>query len=671
MIIIHKIDNFLFNLFPKAKQTGNSSEILKEELTSYYTFGPYKPQVEIDNEYVRIEIDTSAIISQKPAFDTAIKYCESGKYKKAKPVLEKLVKNNPTVSEYHRVLGQIYSDEGDQDKAVNCLIDALRWDPKNTHALTMMGNIFAKFKNDVKTAMTYYEQALNVKPDDHIAMNNIGANLMNLGKVNEAEQYFKKAYSINSNYPNTVYAMGMVKDIKGEHPTAFDYAIQSMKKSKINNPIYNNAFNLATEISHKIIDSQPASQTDSASALLSNYSQKLAVESGKIIDIIPDDSIPFPAKLELAENYDREKHIVRFKKAAPAVSHLIMHELVHLDIAVQCRKNNANYLFVATKDHKERFIRDNEAIIQRLNKEGLDDKSIADYINSLFSGMNNQIYNTPVDLFIEDFLYKTYPELRPFQFTSLYALLQDYIKSATGRNIIEYTPANIRNANIVLSLTHSFQYKDLYGCETANLFKATAQQMKIAKGFYDEYQKYQKNDMALEAYKLILKWAKELRVENYFTLVDENEFRRNKLDACSFAEEYHSIPNLEKRGKGDFEQFQSSPPAGEGKGKGDPAGQMAVTMYCLSALKYFQDKDLEEIKKVGFEIGMLGRQGIDPAKTEKKYHLISIPGKEFTGLQLLAYMYSAFQVIDPFLDTGLEFKKEYEAAKGMLGNGNI
>jgi len=77
-------------------------------------------------------------------------------------------------------------------------------------------------------------------------------------------------------------------------------------------------------------------------------------------------------------------------------------------------------------------------------------------------------------------------------------------------------------------------------------------------------------------------------------------------------------------------------------------------------------KELPEIQKVGFEIAMLGRQGIDPAKTEKKYYLESITGKEFTGLQLLAYMYAAFQVIDPFLDTGLAFKKEYEEAKKLF-----
>jgi Tfp pilus assembly protein PilF len=677
MIIIHKTDDFLFNLFPKAKEAGKSFETLKDELGNYYTFGPYKPKVEINDDVVKIYIDTSAILSQKPAFDTAIKYCESGNFKKAKPVLEKLVKNNPTVSEYHRVLGQIYSDEGRQEEAINCLIDALRWDPKNTHALTMMGNIFAKSKNDIETAMTYYEQALKVRPDDHIAMNNIGANLMQLGRVTEAESYFEKAYSINSNYPNTIYAMGIVKDIKGEHLTAFDYAIQSLKKSKVNDPLYRNAFQLASEVSRKVIVSQSVSQSVSSSTLLDNYSQKLAVDSGKITEIIPDNSIATPAELELAENYNRDKHIVKFKKDFPAVSHLIMHELAHLDFAVKCRKKNANYLFVTTKEQKERFIRENEAIIQRLNSEGIDENSIADFINSLFSGMNSQTYNTPVDLFIEDFLYKAYPDLRPFQFTSLYALLQEYIKSATSKKIIEYTPAIIRNANIILSLMNSFQFKDLYGYETGSLFKASQQQMKTAKGFYEEYQQYQKNDMALEAHQLIQEWAKELKIENYFTLVEENEYRSSHLNDAIFPAETElsskaSFPLVGNQSnspliKGDRGLLKID--SGQAGVTADPTAQAAVTMYCLSALQYFQDKDLEEIKRVGFEIAMLGRQGIDPAKTDRKYHLKSIPGKEFTGLQLLAYMYSAFQVIDPFLDTGLNFKKEYEAAKEMFEKG--
>ena len=144
-------------------------------------------------------------------------------------------------------------------------------------------------------------------------------------------------------------------------------------------------------------------------------------------------------------------------------------------------------------------------------------------------------------------------------------------------------------------------------------------------------------------------------MENYFSLIEENDYRRSKApDENIFQEPEHFIkaePEQVSKNRIDYSK--------------EPAGQAAVTMYCLSALQHFEGMELAEIQKVGFEIGLLGQQGIDPSNHDKKYTLKSIPDKEFTGLQLLAYMYSAFQVIDPFLDTGLEFKKEYEAAKKL------
>ncbi|MBI5633730.1 MAG: tetratricopeptide repeat protein [Nitrospirae bacterium] len=658
MIIIHKIDDFLFNLFPaakeakEAKEAGKDLSLLKEEIANYYTFGPFKPKVEIQDDLITVEIDTSAITSQKSDFDTVVKYCETGKFHKAKPILEKLIKKNPTVSEYHRILGQIYSDEGRQEEAINCLIDALRWDPKNTHALTMMGNIFARSKNDITTAMSYYEQALVVKPDDHIAMNNIGANLMQLGRVDDAQRYFEQALSINSAYPNTLYGLGMVSGMKGNHLVAFDYAIQSLKKCKPGYPVYGNAFELAQQAGLRSVESIDPAE------MFNQYSRQLAVESGKVIDVIQDDSIPTPAKIEIAENYGRDKHIIKFKKDRLAVAHLMMHELVHLDLITQCRKRNANFLFVSTKEQQALFIRDNEPTIQKLNREGLPDEAITGYITFLFNGINSQIYNSSVDLFIEAFLYKTYPNLRPFQFLSLLSLLKEYIEGATSKEALEHAPVRVRNANIILSLTHAFQFRDLFGFDLTHLFKATSTQVKLAKEFHTEYLKYLRNDKSLDAHLLILKWAKELRIENYFSLIDGNDYR--------------SGPATSAESVVDIEFIKPSPLEGEGKGEGtsldiqqDPAGQAAITMYCLSALQYFEDKELPEIQKVGFEIAMLGRQGIDPANHDKKYSLKSIPGKEFSGLQLLAYMYAAFQVIDPFLDTGLAFKKEYKEAKKL------
>jgi hypothetical protein len=62
----------------------------------------------------------------------------------------------------------------------------------------------------------------------------------------------------------------------------------------------------------------------------------------------------------------------------------------------------------------------------------------------------------------------------------------------------------------------------------------------------------------------------------------------------------------------------------------------------------------------------LGTAGIDPFNKEKKYHLASIPGKTFSGLHLLSFMYVAWQIVDPSLPTNLDFKSEYEMAKQMF-----
>ncbi len=128
MQIIHKIDNFLYNLFPEI--IGGGNELIISVLESYYTFGPFKPKVTIEKDWVTIEIDTSTILAQDTDYKKIISLCEKGNFAEAKPILKKLIEKNPTNSEYHRIMGQILSDEGDQEEAINCIIDALRWDSR-------------------------------------------------------------------------------------------------------------------------------------------------------------------------------------------------------------------------------------------------------------------------------------------------------------------------------------------------------------------------------------------------------------------------------------------------------------------------------------------------------------------------------------------------------------
>ena len=178
MTIIHPIDDFLFQLFPDLQGKAEDYQRLITAFQDFYTVGPFQPKVTIENGFAKVEVNISAISAQKKDYDHAVRLAEQRQYSEAKKVLKGLIKDNPSNSEYHRIYGQILSDEGDQEGAINHLIDALRWNPRNNHALTMMGNIYAKFNNDVDTALLYYEQAVRQNPKDNIALNNIGANLM-------------------------------------------------------------------------------------------------------------------------------------------------------------------------------------------------------------------------------------------------------------------------------------------------------------------------------------------------------------------------------------------------------------------------------------------------------------------------------------------------------------
>jgi hypothetical protein len=69
-------------------------------------------------------------------------------------------------------------------------------------------------------------------------------------------------------------------------------------------------------------------------------------------------------------------------------------------------------------------------------------------------------------------------------------------------------------------------------------------------------------------------------------------------------------------------------------------------MYCLDAIKQFSEMPQAEVQRIGFEIALLGRSGIDANDPNKRYTLKSLPG-QYSGVQLLCLMFVAFKQIMP------------------------
>jgi len=92
-----------------------------------------------------------------------------------------------------------------------------------------------------------------------------------------------------------------------------------------------------------------------------------------------------------------------------------------------------------------------------------------------------------------------------------------------------------------------------------------------------------------------------------------------------------------------------------------------AVMYCLGALELFSSRPRNEIVTIVSEIAFLGRGGLDINNPAKKYQLKSLEG-EFTGQQLVCYMYVGFRILDENVDIGADLSTEYKAALKLFSN---
>ncbi|TYA57357.1 tetratricopeptide repeat protein [Formosa maritima] len=650
MNIIFKIDDFLFEIFPVEK--GNINE-LEDFLKRYYTEGPFVPQVEISEEFVRITIDTNKIEEDSKSYQKLVSLCEKGDFNKAKPLAQELIEKSPNISEYHRILGQILSDEGDQEEAINCLIDALRWNPKNEWALLMMGNIFAKFKEDIDTAMKYYDQVLVVKPDDNIALNNIGANLMQLGNTEEALKYFNKAIEINPKYSNTHYALSLVSEMQDDYEDAFKHSLNAIKVNPNRDGLYGNSFRMAIESAQKLTNSIDGKK------VVEDFATQLENQCKKAIKVEIDDDIPTAAKIEFAENYNRDYHLVKYKSSYPAVEHLVMHELMHLELATEAREVHENQLFITNQSLKSKFFYSLEKFAHNLNKKGVAEEAIANYLQALFDGINRQIYNTPIDLFIEDRIYNRYPELRPFQFLSMLAMIQEGVEATTKPEIVKNTPTGILSKSKIFNLINALHFKSLYEVDLINDHKPSKLELNQAKELYKEFLEYREDKEPGEEYELVEHWAEDLKLDSYFELIAESEHRRKTVDdvLSEIESDPYGLNSIDPSKERKMKKFLES--------HSDQELNSAVAMYMAGAIEYFSPMQKNKVKDLAFEFATLGMSGIDPNKDG--YSIPSIKNTKFSGYKALAYYYVSWAIALPEMLSQLQmpFDKEYELAKQL------
>lgn len=147
--------------------------------------------------------------------------------------LQDNVKSNPGSAEAWRDLAQLKMMGGDADGAVNDCLECLRIDQKNVNGLVLMGNIFANYKKDDKTAAEYYERALAVDPENPDALGNYATMLMKLGEIMKAIPNFRRAIELKPDGMVAYYMLAQCYVSMEDWRSAWQIATDAFDKARI------------------------------------------------------------------------------------------------------------------------------------------------------------------------------------------------------------------------------------------------------------------------------------------------------------------------------------------------------------------------------------------------------------------------------------------------------
>ena len=201
----------------------------------------------------------------------------------------------------------------------------------------------------------------------------------------------------------------------------------------------------------------------------------------------------------------------------------------------------------------------------------------------------------------------------------------------------------------------------LFGLDLIKDFQPTPIELREAERMYKEFLEYKTDRKAGEEYELVQHWADDLKLQDNFELVDEETYRKRTASVDDLLKSIEEDPydlNTNKAYKDrQMDKFQKS--------ASEVGLNMAVVMFMVDALQYFDNVPKDKIKLAAFEIATVGTQGIVPEK--KGYKLSSVPNKDFSGYHLLAYYYVTWSLAIPEMvaQLHLPYDNEYAMATSM------
>ena len=183
---------------------------------------------EANRIYDRIKEPTDLILLKK-----VVNYTTENNHKKALPLLERLLKNNPTDGLLFLMAGNSSTQEKEYEKAIQfynksiILLQKRNLNTETAQALLSLGALYEQMKQDEK-AEEYLLHSLKLDPNNPTTLNYLGYMWLDKQKnIDEAFNMVKKAYELAPEDPNIMDSMAWGYYLKQDYEKALSLAEKS------------------------------------------------------------------------------------------------------------------------------------------------------------------------------------------------------------------------------------------------------------------------------------------------------------------------------------------------------------------------------------------------------------------------------------------------------------
>ena len=161
-------------------------------------------------------------------FNTGIAYCSKNNIKLAEHHFRLTMKYNPRFPKINESLGELLIKRRAYAESIIYLKRGLRADPYSCINHYHLGVAYAHLF-DWQEAYNSFVTAIEMDPNEVSAWQMCGRALLRLGRVDEAEQYLRKAHDLNPHLPDALVDLGHLHLQRGETEKAthfFDKALE-------------------------------------------------------------------------------------------------------------------------------------------------------------------------------------------------------------------------------------------------------------------------------------------------------------------------------------------------------------------------------------------------------------------------------------------------------------